>query len=236
MFFSFQTAHLASITDRQTDPQCRVAQPQPAHLQEPGAGTQVSANGSQPYTCSQPAPGGWLHRAEFCHFVPMQCQCHLAAAPELQFQCCNKWIRDLSGCQVNHHYYSRYHLAHTPHGSQLLVLQSPLKTVTPHIKYPYKTILPVILNLQIFKMSDNLSSELHCCLKQSISSSIHGFWLSGKRPEEVAFLHLLTNVLFVFRCKKLIFLCATVSSLDITTLNGKHHLSLRLAQLVRAWC
>lgn len=137
---------------------------------------------------------------------------------------------------MNHHYLSRYHLAHTPHGSQLLVLQSPLKTVTPHIKYPYKTILPVILNLQIFKMSDNLSSELHCCLKQSISSSIHGFWLSGKRPEEVAFLHLLTNVLFVFRCKKLIFLCATVSPLDITPLNGKHHLSLRLAQLVRAWC
>lgn len=76
---------------RQTDPQCRVGQPQAAHLQ----GIQVSTNGSQPYTCSKPALGGSLHRDEFCHLMPMQCHCHLAAAPELQFQCCNKWIRDL---------------------------------------------------------------------------------------------------------------------------------------------
>lgn len=80
---------------RQTDPQYRVAHPQPAHLQKPGAGIKVSANGSQPYTWSQPALGGSLPRVEFCHFMPTLCQCHLAAGPELQLQCCNKWMRNL---------------------------------------------------------------------------------------------------------------------------------------------
>lgn len=81
--------------NRQTDSQYRAAQLQPAHLQEPGAGIQMSASGSQPYTCSQPALGGSLHGVQFCHFMPMQCQCHLEAGPELQFQCCNKWMREL---------------------------------------------------------------------------------------------------------------------------------------------
>lgn len=63
-----------------------------------------------------------LQGAELCHSIPEYWQCHLAAARASLILCSYKWIRDLSGCQVNHHYHSQYHLAHTPHGTQLLAL------------------------------------------------------------------------------------------------------------------
>lgn len=72
------------------------------------------------YTCR--APSSVLQGAELCHSIPEYWQCHLAAARASLILCSYKWIRDLSGCQVNHHYHSQYHLAHTPHGSQLLAL------------------------------------------------------------------------------------------------------------------
>lgn len=75
-------------------------------------------------------------------------------------------------------------------------------------------------------MSDNLSSELHL-LSNTVNQPAPAsrFWFSRKRQEEAAFLNLLTNVPFVFGCKKLILLCVTLSPLDITLLNLKDHLS-----------
>jgi len=118
IFFSAQTVLLGSDVDpagSQTH-SARVLQPQPALRREPGS------RSSGLWTRRSPALAALLHGAEFCRFIPVYCPCHLAAAPALQFLRSYKWIRDLSGCQVNHHYHSRYHLAHTPHGSQLLAL------------------------------------------------------------------------------------------------------------------